>query len=114
MTFWQKHDKVTANKIPVAFTGVALHLKKGESKRINTVIGHTHSEENLVEVAKGMSNSEFIDKKQKEANDVIEGILNEVTSETSFPIFDAYIKQNFMDNLLRGGYPLILKGKDKN
>ena len=107
-------EQVTANKIPVGFTGLKLSLSQNESKRINTVIGHTHSEENFVKMAKGLSDSEYLDSKRQEAFDVIEDMLEEVTSETSFPIFDDYIKQNFLDNLLRGGYPLILKGDNKN
>lgn len=107
-------EQVTANKIPVGFTGLSLKLKDGESKRINTVIGHTHTENHLISIAKVISDSDYIDQKQKEANDVIEVLLEEVSSETSFPIFDDYVKQSYLDNFLRGGYPLILKGNNKN
>lgn len=109
-----KKEQVTANKIPVGFTGVKFKLKKGETKRINTVIGNTHSEELLVNMAKKITSSDYLDAKRKEAYDVIEDILSEVLTETNFPIFDEYIKQNYLDNLLRGGYPMILNGEDKN
>ena len=28
-------------------------------------------------------------------------ILNDVTTKTAFPLFDDYIKQNYLDNILR-------------
>ena len=35
-----------------------------------------------------------------------------IETKTHFPIFDAYIKQCYLDNVLRGGYPLQLKTKE--
>jgi len=110
----QELEQVTANKIPVAFTGVNLTVKAGETKRINTVIGHAHNEEHFVNVSKEISTSSFLDQKRKEAFDEIEGLLNEVATTTAFPIFDDYIKQNYLDNMLRGGYPMLLNGNGKN
>ena len=107
-------EQITANKVPVGFSLVKFSLEKDEAKKLNTVIGHIHSEEMLLEVAAKLSNPKYISKKRKEAYDMIENILEEVASTTNFPIFDDYIKQSYLDNLLRGGYPLILKGKDTN
>jgi len=107
-------EQVTANKVPVGFSGITKKLKANEELRLNTVIGHIHSEEYLLEISKQITNSEYLDKKRQEAFDSIEEILEEVTTKTSFPIFDDYIKQNYLDNLLRGGYPMILDGKDEN
>ncbi len=109
-----KKDQITANKVPVGFSGVKFDLIKNETKRLNTVIGHVHSEKDLLEFAPIFSNSNYIDNKRKEAYNIIENMLEEVKTETNFPIFDDYIKQNYLDNFLRGGYPLILKGEKKN
>ena len=61
-----------------------------------------------------MSKSDYIDKKRKEANDEIENLLHDVDMKSNFPIFDDYIKQNYLDNILRGGYPLVIDGEDKS
>ena len=107
-------EQVTANKIPVGFSGVTLTLASNETTRINTVIGHAHNEEQFLLIKDTISNVAYLDQKRQEAFDEVEDILNEVTTETAFPIFDDYIKQNYMDNLLRGGYPMVLKGEGKN
>ena len=107
-------DQITTNKIPVAFTGLNLSLKPEESTRLNTLVGHIHSDEYLLEVADIISKSEFIDRKRQSANDEIEDLLKEVDVKTSFPIFDDYIKQNYLDNILRGGYPMVIDGEDQS
>ena len=100
--------QVTANKIPVGFTCVHVSLKQGEDKAINTVIGHAHSEEQVIEMSAYISDSEYLQKKRAEAAFEIEQILEDVTTKTAFPIFDDYIKQNYLDNILRGGYPMLI------
>lgn len=107
-------EQITANKIPVGFTGLKFTIAPNEEKRINTVIGHSYSEKHLIEVAADISNETYLSNKRLEAENEIEKMLYDVTTETNFPIFDEYIKQNYMDNLLRGGYPLILKGEKHN
>jgi hypothetical protein len=107
-------EQITANKIPVGFTGLAFTINPNEEKRINTIIGHSYSEEHLIEIAGDISKEAYLSKKRNEAKDEIEKMLDDVTTETNFPIFDDYIKQNYMDNLLRGGYPMILKGERQN
>lgn len=107
-------EQVTANKIPVGFTGLEMNIQSNETKRILTVIGHTHSEEELLAMKDMISNSEYLDKKREEASQVVDELLTDVEMESNYPIFDDYIKQNYLDNMLRGGYPLILKGKNEN
>ncbi|MCD6482263.1 MAG: cellobiose phosphorylase [Candidatus Izimaplasma sp.] len=109
-----KMKQVTANKIPVGFSGITKNLKSNEEIRINTVIGHIHSKEYLLEISNKIVSTEYLNRKRLEANNEIENLLNEVTTKTAFPIFDDYIKQNYLDNLLRGGYPMILRGKEEN
>lgn len=39
---------------------------------------------------------------------MIEELTDEMATRTSIPLFDEYCRQNYLDNLLRGGYPLLL------
>lgn len=107
-------DQVTANKIPVGFTGVMVSLEAGQETNLNTVIGHTHSEEQLLEIKDYIASDDFVNKKRLEAASELDDILNDVTMESNFPIFDDYIKQNYLDNILRGGYPYIIPSKEGN
>lgn len=45
------------------------------------------------------------------AEELVDDITKRVTTDTKSSIFNAYIKQNFLDNVLRGGLPVIV-GKD--
>jgi len=46
--------------------------------------------------------------KRQEAEDVAEDIVRKVKTQTSSQLFDSYIAQDFLDNVLRGGMPLML------
>ena len=107
-------EQVTANKIPVGFTALDVALNAGETVRINTLIGHIHCPDYLVEIAPAISSDDAVDKARLDAALVIDELLDEVATKTAFPIFDDYIKQNYLDNMLRGGYPMIIEGSDKN
>jgi hypothetical protein len=107
-------NQVTANKIPVGFTGVEMKLEANQTARINTVIGSIYSEEYLYEVKDKLATTSFIDQKRKEAAQVLDEMLDEVQTVSNYPIFDEYIKQNYLDNILRGGYPMILEGEENN
>lgn len=107
-------DQVTANKIPVGFTGVNVSLNANESSRIHTVIGHTHSEESLLEIVETLTNEDYLDRKRIEASKEIDQLLVDIEMESALPIFDDYVKQNYMDNLLRGGYPLVINGEKED
>lgn len=50
----------------------------------------------------------FVSKKRSEAQELTDAITEKVVTKTSSPIFDAYVKQDFLDNVLRGGFPMSL------
>ena len=54
----------------------------------------------------------FAAEKRKVAIDLTEGIVQTVKTDTNLKLFDDYIKQDYLDNVLRGGLPLPL-GEDK-
>ena len=104
----------TANKIPVGFTCVNVTLKANETKRIDTVIGHSHSEEHLLNMVETITNVEYLDQKRSEASNIVDEIIKDIDTETAFPIFDDYMRQNYLDNLLRGGYPMVIESGSKS
>ncbi len=101
-------DQVTANKVPIGFSCIAANLKASETTTLFTTIGHIHSMEALDLIKDSLVSHEFLNQKQNENVDDLEALLNDVTTKTALPIFDEYIKQNYMDNFLRGGYPILL------
>lgn len=97
------------NKVPCGFSGAAVELAPGESKRIFTLIGHFDSVERLNEKAPSIAVPAYIARKRKEARELTETLTADVTTKTAMPLFDAYAKQSYLDNFLRGGYPFIFE-----
>ena len=104
-------NQTYVNKFNCAFTAFEGEID-GELV-IGSIIGRMSSMKHLDEESINFS-IEFVRKQIKMAIELGESITNDCVSKTNNEMFDAYIRQCFMDNLLRGGYPLIFKGKDKN
>ena len=101
----RKEEQVNVNKVPCGFVPYEETLDKGKSITLYALSGHTHSLEFLEGLLPKITKAEYIEEKMQEAGDILEELLKDVESKTAFPAFDAYIKQNYMDNFLRGGYP---------
>lgn len=100
-------NQVLVNKVPCGFTPVSKMVLKDETIEINTIIGHVSEVSIINQKALSISNKAYIDSKFNEAVALVETMVDVVDTESNFPLFDAYIKQNFLDNTLRGGYPLV-------
>lgn len=108
-----EREQITANKVPCAFSGMAQKLARGESMYIYTIVGHATSVEFINEKAERIANPCYISTKRKEMQSLVEGLTDDIHTSTSSEVFDAYARQCYLDNLLRGGYPLILdNGKE--
>ncbi len=49
---------------------------------------------------------------KKRSADIIDKCTDSVSIKTNNKVFDQYVKQAFLDNALRGGYPMVLGRKD--
>lgn len=114
LDFVLNYKQHSTNKICGCFTPVKVTLNKGETYRVVSLSGHTHSSEIITEKAKEISNFDYIDKKLKVADELAVKFTNDIFAKSSNPVLDMYFRQCYLDNFLRGGYPFIFKGKDKN
>lgn len=101
------------NKVPCGFSAITADLAAGETKQVYTLIGHFDSVERLNEKARQISSPAYVEQKLAEARELTENLTADIATKTSMPHFDAYCKQNYLDNFLRGGYPFIFEnGKE--
>jgi len=100
-----KVKQVTVNKIPCGFIPTKKTLKPGETLAIDIISGYTHMKEHLYEFLAKAKTKGYLDEKGEEAKALIAEIVADVQTETGSLIFNEYVKQNYLDNLLRGGYP---------
>ncbi|WP_431087277.1 cellobiose phosphorylase [Paenibacillus sp. 8b26] len=104
---------VTTNKVPCGFNGYTARLAAGTAVNHCTVIGHVKAIQTLNERIREIATMPYIKQKAKEAAALTEGLTDPMATQTSIPLFDEYCRQNYLDNLLRGGYPLLLdNGKE--
>jgi hypothetical protein len=97
----------TANKVPCGFTPVKRTLQKGETILIHTLVGYV-SDISLVNKKASEMDVAWFEAKRETAQQVIDHIMEDVKMTSGNPIFDEYVRQNHLDNLLRGGYPMSL------
>ena len=103
-----KAPQFFANKIPCAFVPKELTLKAQQSYQLFAMSGHTQSIDVLTAFVDSYADMTVMKEKQRRAQSIIDDLLEDVSTKTAQPIFDAYVKQNYLDNILRGGYPLKL------
>lgn len=101
----RKKKQVNVNKVPCGFLPYEEDLDQHQSMTLYALSGHTHSLEFLEGLLPKITKVDYIEEKMQEASTILEELLTDVETTTAFPAFDAYIKQNYMDNFLRGGYP---------
>lgn len=102
----------TSNKVPCAFSPVEVELNVGEEVYIYTVVGHTPDISVLKEYAENFSSQDYLDAKRREGNEIIEQIVGDIWTESASELFNEYAKQTYLDNVLRGGYPITLRKGD--
>ncbi len=98
-------EQAFSNKIPCAFLPLRKRLAAGESITFHAVSGHAKSIRLLEPRLESLTRPDNLKEKEIEAKDVVEGLLADVATETAHATFDEYIKQCYLDNFLRGGYP---------
>lgn len=109
-----KSNQTKVNQVPCAMVYYQFkNIESNEKKVFVSMFGHAESEEILKTFIKKTSISYALNKEQ-ENKKIHEDITNIVETKTNFPIFDAYLKQCYLDNVLRGGYPIQIKAKDND
>ncbi len=104
--------QIAQNKVSGGFSGARVNI--GDSTfTLCSVIGHISNVE-MINSKKADFSLEFITHKEKQAIDLVEGLVADTYTRTAVSMFDKYIDQCYLDNLLRGGYPLVFKAGSKN
>lgn len=102
-------------KTSAAFAAVQkIKLAPGESVTITSFYGRAAVVEDVPKVAKIVSKKGYAAKKYKRAKELMDELTASVETHTANHLFDGTIKQNYLDNSLRGGIPLILGDMDEN
>ncbi len=96
------------NLLPCSFYGAETRLTSGESIVIYEVIGQVEKKEYLKRFLEERRDGAYFEEKKEEAEHLIEELCSGITTKTASDHFDIYCRSTYMDNILRGGYPLPL------
>ena len=114
LTRLQKQGQISTNKVSCGFTPVARKLHPEESMRIVTLIGYAENRGIIQEFIRDKFTSKNMLEYKRQAKSIVQKLTDHVKTETAEHLFDAYVKQNYLDNGLRGGFPYFFKHKDRH
>lgn len=106
--------QVTVNKVPCGFTAAQMRLKPGQRSEIVSYIGFTRNIEHINSCLHKIARLEYINTRESEAEKLVSDLTDKIQTKTSRPVFDMYAHQCYMDNVLRGGEPVIFKNRHKD
>lgn len=98
--------QVSVGYTPCGFGYKTVSLKPGEENLTYTLIGSAPSLERFRKFVKEKIKPGYMEEKIEQNRKLIEATKRHVFTSSSSREFDLYMGQTFMDNYLRGGYPI--------
>jgi hypothetical protein len=106
--------QITRSKTPSAFSHVTITLEPGREATLTSLIGHAQDEAHLGEFIAEAQNRKFLDEKSHEYKREVRKVLRNIFTLSADPTYDRYCQQTYLDNVLRGGLPITLPGKERS
>lgn len=98
--------QITEGRIPCYFVGKEMKLGPNQAESIYTIIGQANDIDQIISHQKALTQIPYIQEKESQAKEVISSIMGDINLNSRDKLFDLYCKQTYLDNILRGGYPL--------
>ncbi|WP_341877781.1 hypothetical protein [Defluviitalea saccharophila] len=105
-------EQATSNQVPCSFFGREAILEAGKSITLYSIIGQCENKSLLYKFLNQKLDKSYFINKRETSYKLTEDLGSVIGTETANPIFDAYCRQTYIDNVLRGGFPIQL-GEDK-
>ncbi|RXJ02580.1 hypothetical protein DS745_06305 [Anaerobacillus alkaliphilus] len=106
-------EEQTTNKVSGGFTAVNVNLAPNEELEIYTVVGHASNLATVNSYVKEKITIPRLREMQEIAATITDQITAPIKAKTGQPLFDAYSRQSYLDNGLRGGFPFVFEKEDK-
>ncbi len=112
VSFGYPKKQLTHGRTPCCFAFKKFKLMPQYTYELYSLLGNIDSLEKLNANAKRIANKEYFIQKKLENRREIQKIEETVATHSASKQFDFYCRQNFLDNVLRGGFPLGLETKE--
>lgn len=101
--------QTTEGRTACAMSSAETTLQTGESMTIVSMYGQANATDYLSNtIAPTFSSVDFVTRKQQEARQLVADLTSAVATRSSSALFDAYVRYDLLDNIIRGGYPNTL------
>jgi hypothetical protein len=105
--FRYPREQLTKSKTPSGFLLLNLELPKDAQKTFYTIVGYMRNQEILNSSISRIIKPEYLASKRQENKRIIEELQQDIATESDIMEFDLYAKQTYLDNIIRGGYPVV-------
>lgn len=105
--------QVTENRFPSCFLPKAARLEPGGAVQIFSLYGQGSDKGRVAALAERINGGSWFQAKRREAVRLAEELCAPIDTKTNHPVFDAYCKQTYLDNVLRGGAPIFFENGGK-
>ena len=106
-------EQILENRFPSAMSATKKKLKAGEKLELTSVFGNLADQDRLTEIKDRLLEADYLAEKRNESEMVHNYYADHIFTVSGKKELDAYSRQTFMDNLLRGGFPLSLGQENK-
>ncbi|NQV41869.1 MAG: hypothetical protein HQ506_05900 [Candidatus Marinimicrobia bacterium] len=100
------------NRYPSAMGMFSTKLGAGETYTVSSVIGHAESQDALNALLPAIMTTDYFSSKAQDSMNIIDELTQKNLVVSREPVFDMYVRQNFLDNVLRGGFPYTFEGEN--
>jgi hypothetical protein len=105
----RKVPQALVNQVPCAMS--AFHFENLKEETFISLVGYAKDEHIIDQLSSRVSLNYLLDK-EEENRLLHEKLVDAIETHTSSPLLDQYVKQCYLDNVLRGGVPIIFDTKD--
>lgn len=106
--------QLAGNYLPCCMTPWGGELTPGETVELWEFYGQADNTDELNAFCTKARKKDYFERKLTEARQIVEEITAPAKCQTADPIFDGYVAQNFLDNVMRGGFPYDLNDNQNN
>lgn len=104
--------QLTGNFLPCALTPWAGTMRSGEVLTLWEFYGQAEEIDQMRSFCQKAGTAAYFEEKLRQARILAEEITAPVRCKTADPVFDGYVSQNFLDNVMRGGLPYGLTDRE--
>ena len=105
--------QMTKNRFPCCFLPMGAVLEPGEKIELFALYGQAEDKGRVAALADRVNGRDWFEAKRREAKALVDSLCAHIAARTGDPVFDAYCRQSYLDNLLRGGAPVFFESEGK-